>query len=446
MQSLRIAVASAMVIFVLSSAANGQIVTKVLNNGPDSARLVLAVVGDGYAAGDQATFRSDVENFVLKGALQHAGYAADRKAFNVYRVDAVSKESGISTQSSSRDTALKTKYTGSGCYVEESLDTVPRLTAALSTLPKYDYVVVLMNIAEYGGCAVDNARLYVTRAVGSSVAAHELAHGVARLFDEYSDSDVAFAGEVNELNCSTVLDAHAVSWNSLMPPGVVLPSDGTGAAVGMYRGCNYHVHGIFRPAETCMMRDLTQPFCPVCARLLRSELTRYLGQPAPPQVTGVVQGGYLEVLVRVSKDGQFQVLDAKDRVGQAETATTVGGDFVVAIQKDGVPVSVRSVSNSVFQRRGYGPPGTQQTPHSTVAAESATVRLAIPGVTLAGLSEARLDMSMYQVPGRTWADIPQGRMLPTTLQQLKASPGVRLQWVVPEVNLREALAVYRNRQ
>lgn len=422
--------------------ASAQAPVKIVNHGPDSNRIVIAVVGDGYSKADVQTFKADVDNFVVKGALQHSGYAQQQKAFNVYRVDVASAQSGITTPGDVKNTAFGTRYTGANCYIEESPTTVLLLTRALAAIPRYDYVIVLLNTSEYGGCAVEDKRLYVTRSVGSLVAAHELAHGVAHLYDEYADNIAPYPGDLNDRNCSTILDANTVSWNGLLPAGVQLPSDGTNAAIGMYRGCNRYSSGIYRPTEACFMGDLNHvAFCPVCQELIRHELSKHLVQSAPPQ-PGLTTGKFVEMLISVSTEGRFQVLDARDRTGQVETAAAQGSEFFVAIQRDGVPVSVAAVPNSTFQRRGYGPPSDSATPHTVIQSDTATVKVMIPGVDLSDINDSRIDLAMYRIEKGANLLLNQS-IMPTTLQQLKANSTARMQWIVPETQLKEALATYR---
>lgn len=95
--------------------------TKLLDNGQDGQKLVFAILGDGYAAGEQATFASDVKTLVTDGLLGNDFYRANQQAFNVYRVDLISNDSGVSQRryndngtvsDNPKDTALKIIYSG----------------------------------------------------------------------------------------------------------------------------------------------------------------------------------------------------------------------------------------------------------------------------------------------------------------------------------------------
>jgi hypothetical protein len=90
----------AFVLFVSPGALRAQCsaptCNKIVNNGLDSAKKVIAVLGDGYATADQAKFNSDVQTLVVDGVLNHDFFQEDNNAFNVYRLNLVSVDSGVS--------------------------------------------------------------------------------------------------------------------------------------------------------------------------------------------------------------------------------------------------------------------------------------------------------------------------------------------------------------
>src|SRR5581483_9293526 len=85
-----------LVLLALSGAARADSVTKVIDNGPDGTKKVIAVLGDGYAAADQDKYNQDVDKLVLTGVFGHDFYRENQNAFNVYRVNLISKHSGVS--------------------------------------------------------------------------------------------------------------------------------------------------------------------------------------------------------------------------------------------------------------------------------------------------------------------------------------------------------------
>ena len=70
--------------------------TKVINNGSTSAKKNLVIIGDGFAAGNQDEWRQVVNTMVLDGVFEKDLFLEDQNAFNVYRLNLVSVESGVS--------------------------------------------------------------------------------------------------------------------------------------------------------------------------------------------------------------------------------------------------------------------------------------------------------------------------------------------------------------
>ena len=53
-------------------------VTQILRSGPPGAKLNIAVLGDGYAAGDQALYNNKVQEFLLDGVFGHDYFYEDK--------------------------------------------------------------------------------------------------------------------------------------------------------------------------------------------------------------------------------------------------------------------------------------------------------------------------------------------------------------------------------
>ncbi len=275
--------------------------TAIAKNGPNADKIVLAIIGDGYASGDMATYRDDVDRLVMDDLFyEDPTLVANRSAFNIYRVDVESNDSGVSewfyklkpggdssnaadweldpnqTQITN-DTALG--YVANGVwakcwheYVISSADTSARIQNVLNEAGLApDKVIVVLNTSRLVGCA-GGSRLVVNSGTHSGVVAHELGHMVPGLSDEYWVSGKTWSGGYhNHKNCSTVLNQSSVYWSDLLAPGVDLPTiyDATTMDpddyVGMFEGCRYAEFGIYRPVHNCRMRGSGE-FCPVCER------------------------------------------------------------------------------------------------------------------------------------------------------------------------------------
>src|SRR6187401_2955129 len=95
MTSLRWSMGALMAVLAMASGASAQ--TKIMDNGTDAAKKVIVVMGDGYAAGaDQTKFNGDVDSLVTNGVFGHDFWQENQNAFNVYRLNLVSVDSGVS--------------------------------------------------------------------------------------------------------------------------------------------------------------------------------------------------------------------------------------------------------------------------------------------------------------------------------------------------------------
>src|SRR5215470_9115539 len=63
---------------------------KIVDNGSDSAKKVIVVMGDGYASSDQTKYNGDVQTLVVDGVLGHDFFREDNNGFNVYRLNLIS--------------------------------------------------------------------------------------------------------------------------------------------------------------------------------------------------------------------------------------------------------------------------------------------------------------------------------------------------------------------
>ncbi len=284
-------------------------VTKVLNSGNDGLKLNIAVLAEGYSSSDadQSKFNSDVDSLLLNGVFGHDFYKLNKNAFNIYRVNLISNQTGVSKRvynengtpfdpsddaiasDAPRDTALKFIWSGSWahCWLEYSDDTEALLDAALSQyVPTYNYVLVILNQDAYGGCG-GGGRQYVPRGVSWDVIAHEYGHGIGGLLDEYFNPSTTYSGSVvNGPNVASVSDRTTVAWHDLILPSTPVPTTlGVGVdpnqTVGEFLGGGTFEKGLYRPVDDCRMRSNSPPYCPVCARHLQSIVGPHLSSPTP---------------------------------------------------------------------------------------------------------------------------------------------------------------------
>src|SRR4051794_8177878 len=127
-------------------------VTTVLNNGPSSNRIDLAVVGDGFTQAQLSTYSADVQTFI-KGFFNEAPLSSYKSFFNVHQVNVVSNVSGVSddpTMGVARDTPLGMSFWTSGIERLLGVNTWAAQQYA-QTAPGDDQTIAIANSSKYGG-------------------------------------------------------------------------------------------------------------------------------------------------------------------------------------------------------------------------------------------------------------------------------------------------------
>lgn len=255
-------------------AADGT-VTALLDNGSTGDRLDIVVVGDGYTAAELDRFRADARRMWAELSAVEP-YTTYRGLFNVWTVDAVSNQSGVSGDpgpDAVRDTALGSYF---WCDDIERLLCVDqaRVDEYVAKAPEADLVVVLANSAKYGGAGYNEPSGTLgyegisTASAGNEksgrVAIHETGHSLGKLADEYFYPDYPgfeeYTGpEVPDSNLSVLtagdMAGGRAKWHRWL--GEQSPDGGT---VGTYEGGGYFVRGLHRPTGDSLMRSLGKPF------------------------------------------------------------------------------------------------------------------------------------------------------------------------------------------
>ncbi len=314
--------------------------TQILDSGPPGTKKNIAVLGDGFAAGDQVKYNKKVKELLLDGVFGHDYFYEDRQAFNVYRVNLISNDSGVSQRkydekgtfedesddtiisTTLKDTALGIIYSGSWahCWMEWGTDTGTKINNALSTwVPDYDLVLIILNETGGGGCGGGG---YQTVTMGSdwSTMAHEFGHGTGGLADEYCKKGTYTGSEPGKVNVTKNTDRATLKWGGFVAPTTpvptgVNPSPGNGACtgynqgvkpadwsdsqdVGLFEGAMYKDSGIYRPVINCRMRRNSPPYCPVCYTELKTKMHTYTGHTFNKCYAGDFSGdGHDDLLV-----------------------------------------------------------------------------------------------------------------------------------------------------
>lgn len=247
-------------LFTLALQAQIFQVDTLLKNGPIADRINLVFMGDGYTAGEQAKFITDV-NDILDEMFAQLPFKPYKNYFNVFAIKVISAQSGANHPKNSPDpdctfpAAVVDNYFGStfdysGIHrllYPQKLSNVINVLAA--NFPLYDQAFVAVNTPYYGGAGGFVATCS-DHANGRDVAIHEIGHSFAGLADEYW-AGAQYAAE--KANMTQQTNTTLVKWKNWV---------GTD-------GVNIFPHGESptwnRPHQNCKMRYLNVPFCKVCS-------------------------------------------------------------------------------------------------------------------------------------------------------------------------------------
>ncbi|MGW2231875.1 M64 family metallopeptidase [Streptomyces formicae] len=247
-------------------------VVPIVQAGPSASKLDVVFIGDGYTAAQQEDFHADVRAKWAKiSAVQP--YAAYKGLFNVWAVDAVSRQSGVSgdpTSGTVKDTALGSAFFCDGIERLLCVDT-NKVESYAKKAADPDLVIVLANSTKYGGAGYNDitspsgydgiATASSDNAQSDQVAVHETGHSLGKLADEYwYDEYGTYTGaEPWEANTSKLtaaqLTAQKKKWYRWI--GQTSPD---GGKVGAYEGGGYYPRGLYRPTSDSIMRTLGREF------------------------------------------------------------------------------------------------------------------------------------------------------------------------------------------
>ncbi|MFJ3984963.1 M64 family metallopeptidase [Streptomyces fungicidicus] len=243
-------------------------VVPLAETGPTADRLDVTIVGDGYTAAEQEDFLQDART-KWDEVTDIEPYRSYEGLFNVWAVKAVSEESGVTGdpgRDDVRNTALGSYF---WCSATERLICVDldKTKSYADKAPATDLVIVISHSAKYGGAGYSGlaadygydgvSTLSSDNAQSTLIAAHEMAHSIGLLADEYQ-----YAGygdhpgpEPAYPNASMLtadrMAAQRAKWASWL--GEADPSGGT---VGTFEGADYYEYGVYRPTRNSLMRAL----------------------------------------------------------------------------------------------------------------------------------------------------------------------------------------------
>ncbi|MEE2567011.1 M64 family metallopeptidase [Hyphobacterium marinum] len=263
------ALASLAALALAVPAASAQTLVPIHLTGDPDTRINYVIMADGFTAGEMDSFRTAADTFrdLLLGSSPYVRYA---DYINVYRLELVSNESGVSTPSTTVDTVLRSVL---GCFSIDRLlcaDNARGSAALTAADPDINFHIrlIVANSQTYGGGGGYFATTTLHPAAGS-VFEHEIGHSYASLNDEYEDANICaqqpgLYGPPGEINTSAQSTRAASPWTMWIDAGTPVPTTGTTPSVpGMYEGGHYCSTGVWRPTYDSLMRSLNRPMDPI---------------------------------------------------------------------------------------------------------------------------------------------------------------------------------------
>jgi hypothetical protein len=286
---------------------DGQVlgVTTVVDNGPNSLRWNMVILGDGYRSLELAKYAIDVENFI--NTIKNTKPFDDLwNAINVHRVDIASIESGADDPLACGGTGATPKTyfdatfcaRGSGIRRLLTVDETTAIQVANNIIPEFDMLLVLVNSSIHGGSGGYIGTSSTAEGFSETVI-HEIGHSAFKLADEYEYYSGCESGETGrdryvgseyfEPNVTINTDRNTNKWNHLILPETPIPTTSNAKCtqcdsqpnpqdnrtVGLFEGARYYHCGVFRPEFNCKMRSLGSPFCSVCQHQIRKILVPF---------------------------------------------------------------------------------------------------------------------------------------------------------------------------
>ncbi|KAG0051611.1 hypothetical protein BGZ83_003531 [Gryganskiella cystojenkinii] len=165
-------------------------VRKLVDNGPDSNRVDIVFMGDGYTLEEREKFFSDMQRLVNDMFIGDT-FQSFLPLFNVHALFRPSKESGIGTQGKWKDTSFRLYRDGTelrGIYTANSR----AARQACHAVGKYacDFPSLIGNDPYYGGLGGEFVISTSSNKSGTVVLRHELGHSLIDVGEEYDGGQV----------------------------------------------------------------------------------------------------------------------------------------------------------------------------------------------------------------------------------------------------------------
>ncbi|MGW9168871.1 M64 family metallopeptidase [Agromyces sp. NPDC055658] len=331
--------------------------------GDPSERFSLVILGDGYTADEQPLFREQVEKH-LETMWSIEPYKSYRNYFNVYAVEIISGESGISCDSSldspRRNTPLKMSFWG-GCNPNsvQRLITMDGAKAReyAKAAPKVDQVLALANSDTYGGAGGSYATASGGNSLSALISPHEIGHSLGGLADEYDYytrgiTTGDYTGGEPRSKHHTIMTVEEMAaqqakwWRWLGEPSEA------GGIIGAYEGGQYYSTGIFRPSRHSMMKTLGYQMDQVSREIMTERISSKIPliAEAPDEATPVAADEVISIDVAHPVYHELDVAWAINGKAVPNPHNTTQLELAKTRAKPGDTVTVTVVDNTPFVR------------------------------------------------------------------------------------------------
>ena len=289
--------------------------TRIHDNGSTAERFNLVLVGEGYTESELDVFAKDCDDF-MEALFATQPFDEFRSAFNIFRIDVASRESGARDPVACEGTGAdpRTYFDATFCTggVRRALTVNENLVLDVveQQVPAFHSAQVIVNSSIYGGTGgAIGVSSHATRkddgtpVVWEETPLHEMGHSIFKLADEYEyragcdtgerSQDRAIGGEPSEENITRSADsraqverpAHDEHAPHDVEPGLLevrsASQPGRQRGRGDVRGAGTYHCGLYRPQYMCKMRKLHEPFCAVCQRVIRETMAPYAPAALP---------------------------------------------------------------------------------------------------------------------------------------------------------------------
>ncbi|MFO0552664.1 MAG: M64 family metallopeptidase [Polyangiaceae bacterium] len=252
--------------------------SSLAETGSFGASFDVVIVGDGYTQAERDKFFADAQT-AANNLLESETYRDYKPVINVWALYTPSNESGADDPSENKfvDTAYDASFDSFGIYYLLAVTEAKVVADVVSRFPEADLTLCIVNDLQYGGSGGDVAVVSLDPQ-SIDIARHEIGHTIADLADEYPDPYPGYPDGDSEPNVASTAHLDPLKWAPWLDAGVAIPTPidaatGQHSPIGAYEGARYKATGMFRPAPTCLMRELASTFCPVCAEAVVKALS-----------------------------------------------------------------------------------------------------------------------------------------------------------------------------